>query len=56
MVVCIESAWRWLRRVGTAVLLAAAIAAPSAAEAERLGAYDYPFVDPVLATVVATPG
>jgi hypothetical protein len=55
MAVCIETAWRWLRKVGTAALLVAAIAAPSVAEAERLGAYDYPFVDPVLATVVATP-
>jgi hypothetical protein len=36
-------------------LLAAAIVAPSVADAERLGAYDFPFVDPVLATVVATP-
>jgi pimeloyl-ACP methyl ester carboxylesterase len=37
--------------VGLAVLAASA----PAAQAERLGAYDYPFVDPFLATVVATP-
>jgi hypothetical protein len=28
---------------------------PFAAQAERLGAYDYPFVDPLVATVVGTP-
>jgi pimeloyl-ACP methyl ester carboxylesterase len=38
----------------TSLLLAGLTLVP-AVRAERLGAYDYPFVDPVLATVVATP-
>lgn len=48
---------RWLGALAgwTAWCLAAMAAAPSSVLAERLGPYDYPFVDPVLATVVATP-
>jgi hypothetical protein len=38
---------------GLVVLLALLAAAP--AQATRLGAYDYPFVDPLVATVVRTP-
>lgn len=39
--------------VATAVIWGLGLALPS--QAERLGAYDYPFVDPVTATVVGTP-
>ena len=42
------------RRFGIAILVMAVLAAP-AARAERVGAYDFPFVDPLVATVVATP-
>ncbi|MFO1072145.1 MAG: alpha/beta fold hydrolase [Geminicoccaceae bacterium] len=41
----------WL--LGAALL--AVVGAPIAAEARRLGAYDYPFVSPLVATVAATP-
>lgn len=37
------------------LLLLLPLAGAPAARAERLGAYDYPFVDPILATVVGTP-
>ena len=48
--------WRMLLRGWRlAAALAVLIAASLPARAERLGAYDYPFVDPILATVVATP-
>lgn len=49
---------RGLRRavvlaVAAAVLLAGSVGGP--ARAERLGAYDYPFVDPFAATIIGTP-
>lgn len=37
------------------LFLAALLCQPPIAYAERLGAYDYPFVDPLVATVVGTP-
>lgn len=43
-----------LRRAA-AGLLAVATAAPGGAEARYLGAYDYPFVSPLAATVASTP-
>jgi hypothetical protein len=43
-----------LRRLGICMLLAAVLTV-SPAQAERVGAYDFPFVDPLVATVVATP-
>jgi len=43
-----------LRLLGVPLVVAALFAASNAA-AERLDAYDFPFVDPLVATVVATP-
>ena len=43
-----------LRLLGIPLVVAAWFAAPDAT-AERLDAYDFPFVDPLVATVVATP-
>ena len=37
------------------LFLGALLCQPPTAQAERLGAYDYPFVDPLVATVVGTP-
>lgn len=37
------------------LFLSALLYQPPTAHAERLGAYDYPFVDPLVATVVGTP-
>jgi hypothetical protein len=42
------------RLLGIAILVMTVLAAPPAS-AERVGAYDFPFVDPLVATVVATP-
>ena len=48
--------WRMILRSWlTCTVLGVLAAAAPPARAERLGAYDYPFVDPILATVVATP-
>ena len=43
-----------LRLFGIAFLLTTVLAQPTV-RAERVGAYDFPFVDPLVATVVATP-
>jgi hypothetical protein len=44
-----------LRRAIVAGLVVAGLAPSFAARAERVGAYDFPFVDPLVATVVETP-
>ncbi len=45
----------FIRRLVGIVILVTAVLASSAVRAERVGAYDFPFVDPLVATVVATP-
>ena len=45
----------FIRRLLGIVTLAAAILASPPSRAERVDAYDFPFVDPLVATVVATP-
>ncbi len=44
-----------LRCLVVAVLVVAGLASASPVRAERVDAYDFPFVDPLVATVVATP-
>lgn len=44
-----------LRRLLALAILVIVVTASPAARAERIGAYDFPFVDPLVATVVATP-
>jgi len=43
------------RRLVVAALVLAGFATPPPARADRVDAYDFPFVDPLVATVVATP-
>ena len=44
-----------LRSVMALAILLVVATAPASSRAERVGAYDFPFVDPLVATVVATP-